>query len=262
MKNYFVPAFFLVCILFFPFDTYSRNATVFYPGEHLEYEVSFYGVKLGKIKVDSYAEEALNGAKVYKAKIYVDSYRGIPFVDLHATFESWMDKSLSYSHKFAGNMKAEDGFWCYQKIGFDYNANKMRNQKWKEKEVFFDKEQKISSKVCDGCALFFLARQYSDIKRSARILTVMDVDLCNTNLNFYAKKENVEIGAVKYPVKTLYLDGKADWKGLYGLTGKFQGWFSDDDASIPIKAKMNVYVGNVLIELVSWKRGSWAPPRG
>jgi len=48
--------------------------------------------------------------------------------------------------------------------------------------------------------------------------------------------------------------------GNYGLSGKFEGWFSDDDAHIPIKAKMNVYVGSVVIELVKWKRGSWNPP--
>jgi len=46
------------------------------------------------------------------------------------------------------------------------------------------------------------------------------------------------------------------------LSGKFEGWFSDDNAHIPIKALMNVYVGKILIELKSWKRTGWIPPKG
>ncbi len=72
----------------------------------------------------------------------------------------------------------------------------------------------------------------------------------------------MDIDAVNYPVKTVYFNGKAEWNGLYGLNGKFEGWFSDDDACVPIKAKMNVYVGNVNIELKSWKRKNWTPPKG
>ena len=80
-------------------------------------------------------------------------------------------------------------------------------------------------------------------------------------INFDGKQEIVEIDAVKYPVRTKYLNGSADWTGAYGLSGKFEGWFSDDDAKIPIRAKMKVYVGSVNIELVSWKRTNWTPPK-
>jgi hypothetical protein len=52
-----------------------------------------------------------------------------------------------------------------------------------------------------------------------------------------------------------------EWTALYGLGGKFQSWFSADDASIPIKAIMNVYIGNINIELKSWKRIGWTPPK-
>jgi hypothetical protein len=62
-------------------------------------------------------------------------------------------------------------------------------------------------------------------------------------------------------VKTYYLSGSADWKALYGLGGKFEGWFSADEARVPIFAKMNVYIGNIEIELKSWKRNNWFPPK-
>ena len=71
----------------------------------------------------------------------------------------------------------------------------------------------------------------------------------------------IEINASSYPIKSLYFNGTANWTGIYGLTGKFEGWFSDDEARIPVKAKMKLYVGNANIELVKWSRGNCTATR-
>jgi hypothetical protein len=91
--------------------------------------------------------------------------------------------------------------------------------------------------------------------------TVIMEDTVNTVVNFNGKQEPVSIDAVQYPIKSVYLNGEANWTGIYGLSGRFEGWFSDDDARIPVKAKMKVYVGSVTIELQKWRRGSWQPPK-
>jgi len=83
----------------------------------------------------------------------------------------------------------------------------------------------------------------------------------NTKINFLGKGDPIKIDAIGYPVKTLYLDGKLEGKGIYGLSGAFEGWFTDDEARIPVKAYMNVYVGKVLVELVKYKREGWKPPK-
>ena len=86
-------------------------------------------------------------------------------------------------------------------------------------------------------------------------------DTVSTSINFLAKEENIEINASSYPIKSLYFNGTANWTGIYGLTGKFEGWFSDDEARIPVKAKMKLYVGNANIELIKWSRENWQPPK-
>jgi hypothetical protein len=45
------------------------------------------------------------------------------------------------------------------------------------------------------------------------------------------------------------------------LTGDFEGWFSNDEARVPILAKMKVILGSITIELMRWKRAGWTPPR-
>ena len=115
--------------------------------------------------------------------------------------------------------------------------------------------------ILDGATLFFFARQNVNMNKKVKVPTIMDLSVGNTFLNFTGKTEKVKIKAVDYPISTYYLNGKAEWVGVYGLGDKFEGWFSADDARIPIKAKMNVYIGSILLELKKWKRGNWQPPR-
>jgi hypothetical protein len=82
-----------------------------------------------------------------------------------------------------------------------------------------------------------------------------------TKINFYTDIQRVEIDAEDYDIACLRLDGRMDFISIYGLTGYFEGWFSNDEASIPIVAKMKVFLGNVKLELKQWKREGWKPPK-
>lgn len=239
----------------------AEETKMFYPGEELEYDVSFLGVKLGKIKLNAEIKTTHNGKPVYKAKAYMDSYSGIPFVDLHAIFDSWFDQSASYSYKFEGKVKGDYDAWDFQGIYFDYQNKWISNEKWINKQLDKKTVIKTDKKISDGLSLLYLARQFVEIKKTVTIPTFIDEQIGYTYINFNGNRENVKIAAVNYPVKTIAMDGRADWEGIYGIKGKFEGWFSDDEAHIPIKAKMTVYVGSVTIELVKWKRGDWAPPK-
>ncbi len=253
---------FAICFALSSTFAFSQGKITLQPGEDLEYEVSLYNVKLGKIRIVTEENVDLNGVKVYKTVTYMNSYDGIPFVDLATVYTSWIDPSISFSYKFEGNTKLETNKWQFQRIIFDYDNNYISNLKWEDKVQTEDNSMKYNQKVNDGGSLFFLARQYMNMKRSVKIPTLIDAKIGTTYLNFIGKKENITIPAIKYPIKTIYLNGKADWEGIYGLSGKFEGWFSDDDARVPIKAKMNVYVGSVVIELIKWKREGWTAPKG
>ena len=247
-------------LIFFALCNNQIKAELISPGEELFYEVSFLGINLGSIKLVTEPDEVLNNQKVYKVKAYMTSYKGIPFIDLKSIFESWLDPSVTYSHQFISNNYVSNG-WDYQKINFDYNKGNVTNQKWFQKKKYYDLTFNTKKKWNDGLSLLFTARRFINLKQNIKIPTVMDRDTVITTINFHGKKEKVEIEAVPYPVKTIHFFGKADWTGIYGLSGNFEGWFSDDEAAIPIKAYMKVYVGNVLIELKNWKRKNWNPPK-
>lgn len=243
-------------------STASLRAQVLQPGEEITYSVSYIGVNLGTIKIVNEGKQEINGKQVFKCKAYIDSRPGIPFVELHTTYESWIDPSATSSSQFIANTK-ENGGWTFDKYMFDYSNKQINTEKFKKNVKVDSKQFNISKKYNDGLSLFFCARQLLYAKNTAVIPTMVMEDTTRTKINFVGKIENIEIDAANYPVRTVYFDGLADWTGVYGVTGAFEGWFSDDDARIPIKAKMKLYLGSAKIELTSWKRkNDWQPPKG
>ncbi len=249
--------FLVLCFLVMSSIFAKAQESVVQIGEQLVYEVSYAGINLGSIEIITEPTQNLNGETVNKMKCSMKSYPSIPFVSLNVIYESWMPQSLASSKKFVGIF--EDNGWIYQEVIFD-NANSQINaQKFRDKKKIESKQMYSTTKWNDGLSIFFLARKFAGNKRSVRIPVYVE-DTTYAVINFSSKRENIEIDAVDSPIRTTYLSGNLEFKGVYGLSGKYQGWFSDDAARIPIKAKMNVIVGSVTIELKSWKRKGWSPP--
>jgi hypothetical protein len=148
---------------------------------------------------------------------------------------------------------------------FDYENHRMYYESGKKlSNGEFKSEKKktvpISSRCQDGLSLFFYAREYVHQYKTEQVPTYMDTLGLTTDINFKNTIEKNEIDAVNYPLSVVYFDGKADFTGIFGLTGGFEGWFSNDDARIPITAKMKVILGSVRVELTKWKRNAWTPP--
>jgi hypothetical protein len=250
-------------ILFSSLAPNRTNAQMFQPGEVLEYEVSYLGIVLGTIKMSVEKTDTLRGNNIVKAKANIDTAPGIPFVEFHSIFETWMDASAQHSHQFLSSNRKSDNTWEYTRYDFLYPQTKihieegMKSARSKELDII------TSKRWSDGLSLFFFAREFVKSGRFVNVPTAIMSDTSRTLINFRdVQKEAITIPAAKYPIKTVYFKGEAKWRGIYGLEGNFEGWFSDDDARVPIRAKMKVLVGKVDINLVRWKRANWNPPQG
>jgi hypothetical protein len=87
----------------------------------------------------------------------------------------------------------------------------------------------------------------------------MHVDTALMMIKFSNQKTDVSISEIDYDIASVFIEGFSYFKAVFGLTGDFSGWFSNDAARIPLKAKLEVEIGNVTLELKSWKRKSWKP---
>jgi len=260
MKKSFL--FFISVILFFAFlNTVNASRDFIFEGEYVEYDVSFWGIQLGKIKISTMYDTKFDDVRFHSMKAHFKADEDIPFVDLDIKFNTWMDTTVSYTKEFLAENLVKDRDWDTERYKFDFDKNVINSTTKVMDSVVDSRVIKTMQKWVDGLALYFYARRYVDEKKEIVVPTIMNADTSTTWFKFGQYIEPVEIDAVDYDISTVYFEGKAFWKGLYGMSGEFEGWFSNDEASIPILSKMSVYIGSVRIELVKWKRKGWKPPK-
>jgi hypothetical protein len=235
---------------------------MFMKGEELLYEVSYSMFDLGTVKIkveDSYVRD---GKTCYKAKAYIDSYSGVPFVSLHYVFYSDMSE-MTHSNYFSTYETKNPEEMKYVKYQFDNQKKIVLYEKGiaPQNKVLESGTTPIPGPLVDGLSLFYYARSNVHQRKQVNVPGFVDEKVVNTFLNFTDEKTTEEISAVKYPIETVGFDGHADFVGFFGMTGGFRGYFSNDAAAIPIIAKMKVYIGSVHIELIKWNRPGWTPPR-
>jgi hypothetical protein len=234
---------------------------VFAEGEDLIYNVRYGPFDLGQVRIKTVTKVAKNSSTAYRAVAYIDSYKSIPFVNLHAVFESLIDADV-FSHYFLG--KSRDGdYWSFGRYVYDYNAQRVYLEFGKRDTVVQQRDTLvIDGKTQDGLSLFFYARENLFSGTRHRIPAIVNEKKVYTFIDFYKKRKSVEVDFIDYPVDVVGFEGTMEFTGIFGLTGDFEGWFSNDSARIPIVAKMKVILGSVTIELMKWTRAGWTPPRG
>lgn len=241
----------------FPFE----GEDLFVVGEELTYNVSYASIDIGQIRIKVLEKKSEEGTEHYRGIAYIDSYSGIPFVNVHTIYESKIDQSI-FSRWFRSRIK-DDSRWYATTYDFDYPQKKMLIKKFWWGSSHIDKQDSLTLDTLyqDGLSLYYFARAHVRSVQRIAIPTAIREEKVRTRIRFTNKRSGIEIGAVKYPVDVVEFDGVAEFVGVFGLTGDFQGWFSNDDARVPILAKMKVIIGNVRVELMKWTRPGWNPPQ-
>jgi hypothetical protein len=230
-------------------------------GEELTYAASYSFIKLGEVRLSVKDKKNIGGRTIYSTIAYIDSYPGLPFVNIHQTYESSVS-SKQYSEFFRGIMREEEPY-TYTDYYFDYNKKQIRVKKgrFNPAKVWTDSITSADTYYQDGLSIFYYARMNSGSGKSVDIPCFVSEKKVSTKINFYNEVTDVSIDAVDYDIECMRLDGETNFISIFGLTGYFEGWFTNDEASIPVVAKMNVIIGNIKLELVKWKREGWMPPR-
>jgi Protein of unknown function (DUF3108) len=235
----------------------NRNIQV---GEELTYVVKYSVMKLGEVRIKVKEKKTVNGKTYYVTNAYIDSYSGVPFVNLHQVYESFVDTNI-YSDFFKALIKSDD-YTSYTEYDFNYRKSEIHIKKGKVNppQIWTDSTTSVNKKYQDGLSIFYYARMNIGKVKSVDVPCFVNENKVFTKLNFYDTVESVSVDAVDYEVACMKLDGETNFISVFGLTGYFEGWFSADEAAIPLVAKMKVIIGNITLELLSWKREGWKPP--
>jgi hypothetical protein len=230
-------------------------------GEDITYVVKFGFIRLGEVRLIILDKKEKNGEVFYRTKAYIDSYSGIPFVSIHQVYESNFNAN-QYSNYFRATER-EKNYIKFTEYFFEYNKNKIlvKKGKFNPFQMWTDSTAKISKKFQDGLSLFYYARLNTGTVKTVSAPCFVTEKFETTKINFYNQVEGINIDALNYDIACVKLDGYTTFESIYGLTGDFEGWFTNDKYAVPVIAKMKVYVGNVTLELKQWKKKDWRPPK-
>ena len=120
--------------------------------------------------------------------------------------------------------------WSYSKYTFDNPNQKIYVQDGKGTTQWTNIEYLAPNKYNEVLSLFFYARCNAMETKYVNIPTIVNDDTSHTLIHFLGERERQSVDAINYDVDCMHITGYATWKGLYGLTGKFEGWFSNDTA--------------------------------
>lgn len=256
----------LVLLLIISSRTFSQSE-VLYPGEELYYEVNYSFINIGWAKFTTESIAGKDNYFICRAKL--KSNNSMPIVDVDYDFISEIElkDNRIITHRFTA-YEYKDGKKSTLVCDFNYDSAFINIKKTgSDNNTDIDKKIFTSTKFQDGLSIFYYARDFVNFANrhegEVNIDTpvLMHTDTSKMSIKVNTKKTDVSISEVDYDIASVYLEGFSYFKAVFGLTGDFSGWFSYDEARIPLKAKLQVEIGSITLELKSWKHGSWQPPR-
>lgn len=226
-------------------------------GEELVYKVKWTFLRLGTVRLSVVDSLNLGGHSVHRVRLNLDSNPMLIFVNLHSEFECYIDslfRPLLYIT--AEREEHRRANFVYQ---FDFDKKVMYFDKINPTDSSLVNRQAVNltDNVYEGVSLAMYARAHVAQAGQSKLVTFFEDKFGTININFYGPDDPVKIGARDEPINSCRLDGNLNIKGIAGLTGPFEGWFSCDSRRVPLRAKMKVFIGNVNVELEKWQ--NWDP---
>lgn len=255
------------CIFYFSFivnftEAFSQEE-VMEVGEELKYEISYGFIKLGYIKfiLSNSRHEGKN--LIYNAKLEVKSYPEVPFLKVNDIFESEMEKNKEeiYSGKFfETNFKDKSITRTDCKFNYKKNLIKIKKETDGIIEENIEIPIKKNVKYLDELSWYYDSRINSFSNKNFNIPILVKNEESSLRYSFNVNKTVVNIEKFNYDISVIKMEGTCDYVGFFGFKGEFLILLSDDEQRVPIKAYFNSTLGNIVWELISYKKNKWKPP--
>ena len=244
--------------------TPTASDSVMQGGEQLTYEAKYLFFKIGSVKMQVLGKTVFDGVPAYHVRADINSYSGIPFVNLHAIYDTYQDAN-TFMCLFTSNTQKDGNDTMYTVYHFNFQKKVMDWQLSKNGKPVKDVRIPLDKNYTDGLSFFYYlrdaCRKADGRKTSMTIPIVVDTNRSQVELTVNERAGGCEVTAYKFPVKGYRLSGRIDFTGFFGVTGNFTGWMSADDSEVPLKANVSVIIGSVVVSLKDVQRSGWVPQK-
>jgi Protein of unknown function (DUF3108) len=245
-------------------DPGSDTDSVMQTGEGLTYEASYLFFKIGSVKMQVLGKTVYDGVPAYHIRANIDSYSGIPFVNLHAVYDTYQDAN-TFTCLFTSNMQKDGADTTYTTYHLDFEKKIIDWKLSKNGKEVEEVKVPLDKKYTDGLSFFYYLREASrkagGTKTGLSIPIVVDTVRSKVDLTINEKKDECEVPAFDYPLQAYRMSGHIYFTGFFGVTGNFSGWMTADSSEVPLKANVSVIIGSVVVKLKEARRTGWIPLR-
>ena len=235
---------------------YSQE--MFAPGETLRYKVRWSFIRLGTVEIhQNTVDPRIPEAREFT--LLVKSAKGLPFINLDITHTV----SASLNPLEAKRLVVENGDGQQEKTTYEMNHARQEIivvDSACGTEVLRDTIS-IAERCYEALCLLFLARSHASRTGTVVVPTVVSKAVGETILHFTGESEEIDVPAFEDPIEAYHFTGDARWvgDGFGGMKGQFEGWVSRDQAAVPLRAEVGIFLGSIVLELESYERSSWRP---
>lgn len=245
--------------------TSEPTDSIMQKGEVLTYEASYLFFKIGRVKMEVLGKTVYNGTEAYRLRAQIDSYSGIPFVNLHAVYNSYQN-AKTFMCLGTDNIQKDGKDSIYTSYEIELAKKILDWGRWKNGKQIGQAEVPLDKDYTDGLSFFYYIREAckkaDGVKTSLSVPMLIDTVRSAVTLTINEKKEECDVSAFDYPLEAYKMSGHMAFTGFFGVTGDFTGWMSADSAEVPLKGDVSVIIGSVVVRLKDASRVGWIPPRG
>jgi len=218
-------------------------------GEELIFKVRWSFVRLGTLKIQIADSSNVDGEDVFQIKLNIDSNPLLFFVNRHYVYSCSFTKSFKVQE--LTYFDDEEGVRMKSVYSFDHKNKNVHltrtDTTGKTEEIVKDVSYK--GELYDGVSLIYYARNTVNRMRIDTLQYIADDGYAKMIIDFKGEDKSLKIKAFKKKIPSARIEGFVYDKGIAGLSGKFKGWFSRDSRRLPLKAKLKVFIGSVIVEL-------------
>lgn len=219
--------------------------------EVFTYEVRYSLFKLGEVKVETMGDTLYNGQQAQYLRTIITSNPGIPFVGREENhYNTIFTQTDSLPHTlvyWTDNVDEEE--YDETRYIYDYEAGQVYMREGEDRDTLA-----IEEPASSGQLIFHLGRLFAGTENDFTIPVYLNLAKGYISVNNTLKKEMRKYKAFDQPVVTYYGEGESTIDGPFGFRGDFKSWYLGDDLRVPLEAHVKVWLGNVRIKLIDYKK--------
>lgn len=220
--------------------------------EVFTYKVKFGFFKLGEVKTTILKDTTYQGQKIWWLRTVITSNSSLPFVGKEENhYNTYMVEtdSTPYTELYWRDNVDENEF---EAEVYDYDYENKSVYIWKDGSPV--DTLSLSEPSSSGQLVFYYSRLFAGTGKNYRLPVYLEREKGYINAMNSTETEKREYDAFDDLVETYFSEGDADIDGPFGFRGKFKAWYVADDLRVPAEAHAKVWLGNVKVQLVDYKK--------